>query len=188
MAKLQLFPEKAIHLTLDLETASLGSNAAIVQLAVVGKDFSFNEYVSLASCEAAGMQIDKETMEWWQTQDAAVRRKVFGGTTHIAVALNDLLSAIGAHCEGEFSNVVLWGNGPEFDNVVLKNAVERYQSWPFYYRNMHSLRTIMAPIPAEVQERFHKRVPENSTKHDALADARYQHRWLELALTYHGVY
>lgn len=186
------FPENAIHVALDLETASLDSNAAIVQLAAVTESASFDRRISLASNEQAGRHISKETMEWWNTQDSELRRKVFSGTQHLNDALQDFhqwcIELVGASALGR---VILWGNGTEFDNVILQNAWEHFAEWPFYYRNAHHLRTLLTTVPREVQERAHNRFmahhPDN-IQHDALHDARYQHAMVMTGLVYHGLY
>lgn len=185
------FPENAIHVALDLETASLDSNAAIVQLAAVTESASFEHRISLASNEQAGRHISKETMEWWNTQDAELRREVFGGTLGLYEALSEFHDWAVEISVGDLNRVILWGNGTEFDNVILQNAWEHFAEWPFHYRNAHHLRTLLTTVPREVQERAHNRFmahhPDN-IQHDALHDARYQHAMVMTGLVYHGLY
>ena len=185
------FPENAIHVALDLETASLDSNAAIVQLAAVTESASFDRRISLVSNEQANRHISKETMEWWNTQDAELRRKVFGGTLGLYEALSEFHDWVVEISVGDLHRVILWGNGTEFDNVILQNAWEHFAEWPFHYRNAHHLRTLLTTVPREVQERAHNRFmahhPDN-IQHDALHDARYQHAMVMTGLVYHGLY
>jgi 3' exoribonuclease, RNase T-like len=191
------FPANAIHVALDLEAASKDSNAAIVQLAAVAQYGShgtydeFNRSISLLSNETSGRHISKETMEWWDTQDKELRKKVFGGTQHLRDALEDFNNWAIDISGGELDRVVLWGNGTEFDNVILQNAFEHFATWPFHYRNNHHMRTLMITIPSYLQEMYHRRFsaenPDN-IQHDALHDARYQHFMIKNALTYYGLY
>lgn len=185
------FPANAIHVALDLETASLDSNAAIVQLAAVSGEESFNVRISLVSNELADRHISRETMQWWDTQDRELRKRVFGGQTGLGDALIDFQTWARTVSEDNLERIVLWGNGTEFDNVILQNAYEQFATWPFNYRNNHHLRTLLATVPREIQEREHKYfIAENSDNihHDAYHDAKYQHAMIMTGLTYHGLY
>ena len=94
-------PANAIQISIDLETASTASNAAIVQLAAVADTGAeFNEYISLASCEAHGLHVDVATMKWWNEQDPELRKRVFGGTIKVQYVLEKFLSWCLELCEG----------------------------------------------------------------------------------------
>lgn len=192
------YPEDAVHIALDLETASLEKSAAIVQLAAAvipvgamkGCYPTFDSRISLQSCEHVLLHVSKETMEWWNTQDPELRKKVFSGTTQIGDALLDFYDWTKS-LAGTTGQIVLWGNGTEFDNVVLQNAWELFMEWPFHYRNAHHLRTLLTTVPLDVQERAHNRfLADNpgNVQHDALHDARYQAHMIYTGLIYHGLY
>lgn len=188
-----VFPDNAIHVSVDLETASTANDAAIVQIGaccyVNGTTHKFNTYVSLASCEAAGLDVSKETMEWWSQKDPELRKRVFSGTETIANAIDMFIDWCNLVSPDSSNQIVLWGNGCNFDNVILKSATEKHRSWPFHYRNDHHLRTMMALVPAEVQSRWHGLITSSTklTAHDALDDAIYQHGFIMKALKYHGI-
>jgi hypothetical protein len=189
------FPSSAIHIAIDLETASTEPNAAIVQLAAVCKVgpvyHEFNEYISLLSNEQAKRDVSKETMEWWNTQDPALRSKVFGGKISLYEALNNFYAWAVELSGGEIGRVCLWGNGVDFDNVILKSAFELYATWPFNFRNNHHMRTLMAMVPLDVQESKHVHFLQNTSDHqahDALSDARYQHAMIRAGLDYYGIH
>jgi hypothetical protein len=189
------FPANAIHVAIDLETASTNSNAAIVQLAActsgVGSSPEFNEYISLVSNERALRHISKETMEWWNTQNAALRRRVFSGTQELQDVLERFHGWAVQISEGQTERIVLWGNGTEFDNVILQNAFECFGSWPFSYRNNQHMRTLMLTLPADLQLQLHEKFTAanpNNVQHDAMWDARYQYHMIVHALRYRGLY
>jgi len=170
-----------------LETASIAPNAAIVQLAAYTSDMRcFNQYISLASCEAAKLDVSTETMDWWSKQDPALRNRVFGGNTSVKEAVENFIDWCNELCGGDYNRIVLWGNGVDFDNTILKSAIEVFYSWPFSYRNQHHLRTLLALTPLDVCERMHNQFDSNGDKHDALEDARYQYHMTNKALLYHG--
>jgi 3' exoribonuclease, RNase T-like len=188
------FPANAIHVALDLETASLESNAAIVQLAAVCNNPSYQEFnirISLVSNEIAGRHISKETMEWWDIQDSELRKKVFGGTDGLPEAMAAFHQWANEISMYQLDRIVLWGNGTEFDNVILQNAFEQFATWPFHYRNAHHLRTLLTTVPQHVQEYAHNLFIEHNpgnVQHDALHDARYQHAMVMAGLKHHGIH
>lgn len=185
------FPANAIHIALDLETASTASNAAIVQLAAVCDYGSFNELISLFSNEKIGRHISKETMEWWSTQDSVLRRRVFSGSAELGEVLGRFHTWAMHLSGGDLKRIVLWGNGTEFDNVILQNAFEQFATWPFHYRNAHHLRTLLSTVPLLVQESAHNHFMGNNpgnVQHDAIHDAGYQHAMVVAGLLYHGLY
>jgi len=164
-------------LMIDLETASTENNAAIVQLAAVefGLPYgvtprTFNSYIALESCERARMNVSVGTMMWWDKQDPQLRAKVFGGIEHIWHALDKFE----AWCEKEFddcNNVELWGNGADFDCVILRNAYDLVGTgYPFDFRKHRCFRTLKSLAPPSLERLF----PTNPMKHDALEDARNQ--------------
>lgn len=164
-------------LMIDLETASTENNAAIVQLAAVefGIPLSqprkeFNSYISLGSCEAVRMNVSIATMMWWYNQETQTRARVFGGTTPITDAL-DMFTAWVIEEFEDPNDVELWGNGADFDCVILKNAYYTTRSlYPFDFRNHRCFRTLKSLAPPSLSRLF----PVNPVKHDALMDARNQ--------------
>ena len=84
--------QEDIHISFDLETLSLESNAAIVQIGAVqvGSSKEFNSYINPRSAEYLGGHVDVGTINWWDRQDPQIRNTVFGGITDIREALLDL--------------------------------------------------------------------------------------------------
>ena len=176
------YPANAIHVSLDLETASLENNAAIVQIGacVVGFPLApiapFNSHISLLSCERAGLEVSHSTMEWWDKQDPELRKKVFGGTTTIEQGINEFIGWCKKWSGGNLNRVVLWSKPAQFDLVVLKNATENFREWPFHYRNTGCAATAIRVLPTSIQEEIHKDaiLVHRIRPHDALSDAIYQ--------------
>lgn len=169
------------HMSIDLETASVENNAAIVQIGAtlwkLGKEYSFfNRYISLQSCEEVGLHISKETMEWWNKQEHSLRKRVFGGTDSIQQALLDLYGWADL-ITGDTKSINLWGNGADFDCVILKNAYEVFGDYPFNFRKHQHLRTLLALTPEYTQLAAHDSFVHDfpsAQAHDALADSTYQ--------------
>lgn len=183
------FPENAIHISIDIETADTSPSAAILQLAAVTKGHFFESRISVASNEKANRSFSTETMEWWSTKDPKLRNYVFSGDKELEQVLQEFVEWCRNISGGELDRICLWGNGCNFDNVIVKDAIEQFFTWPFSYRNDHHLRTLMALVPEDVQERaanvFLSRTPAEA--HNALWDAKYQMYMIERALIYHGI-
>ena len=175
------YPANAIHVSLDLETASLENNAAIVQIGacVVGSSLRlapFNVHISLLSCERAGLDVSRSTMERWDKQDPELRKEVFRGTTPIEQGINEFIDLCKSLSGGDLNRVVLWSKPAQFDLVVLKNATEKFREWPFHYRNTGCAATAIRVLPTSIQEEIHKDavLVHRMRPHDALSDAIYQ--------------
>lgn len=170
-----------IRVMLDLETMSLEPNAAIVQIggyvfdgALGGTDEHLDIYIKPEAAERAGLHVDKDTMAWWDKQDATLRARVFSGVDDIAYGLETFLDWCNHISGGDISRLRIYCRGPEFDWVILKNACLKVLGhWPLSYKSPQSDRTL-----DDVAEYMEVKVPEfeNPHKHDAHADAFWQGR------------
>lgn len=164
----------SIHISLDLETLSTASNAAIVQIGAVtlhGEEFC--EYIDPKSAERAGLDVSTETIQWWNTQDPAVRNKVMGGTTSLITALGNFdhwCRSLGTPQD----QIYLWSYGADFDLPILRNAYECFTEYPFNYRNHRCLRTLSATLGLNYVK--------TSQAHNALYDAKAQATLLKMCL------
>lgn len=172
------WPDNAIHVSLDLETASTKNNAAIVQLAAASSTgMTFNDYISLASCEGYGLDVCVETLQWWSKQDPELRARVFAGTSTLDDVLYRFIDWCRELCEDEWDRLYLWGNGVDFDCTILVNAIQLFETSPFNFRNFDHLKTLKRAVPIEVQQNAHDHFVEfynHFQPHDALGDATYQ--------------
>lgn len=168
-----------IHIMIDLETVSTAHNAAILSLGAVcfaGRnpysDSRFYAKISLASSEAIGLHVDKETMEWWDKQSPHERAEAFSGTEDILSVLDHFHSWV---CKlGPIENVHLWGNGADFDPVILRSAYETRTSYPFDFRKHRCYRTVNA-----IFDSFIPYPKYAEAQHNALADAQHQAKRIE---------
>ena len=173
-----------IRLSIDMETASINRNAAILTLGAhqfglpYGTPaFEFYEKASLASNERRKFDISRETMEWWDKQDPVMRNEVFSGTQDIG----QMLESFSNWCTQRFGNlneIELWSRGADFDCVILQNAyMEIWGEYPFNFRNHMCQRTVSKIIPPHIMSG----IPKQEMKHHALEDARYQGMVLDVA-------
>lgn len=183
---------------LDLETLSTRSNAYILSIGAIEFDpktgslgKAFYETVD-AETWAEGFHIDPATVKWWMIQTPEARALVSKkGTSfpHALVLFENYLRTCGGHeCE-------VWGNGSDFDNVILGNAYKYFKKdtpWSFWnnrcYRTFKNLYHIQLPAQAPVEALVARGavMPDNLpegifTAHSALGDAVGQARALMTA-------
>lgn len=190
------FSENAVHVSLDLETASLEHNAAILQIGAHTLENvnlkNFQEYVSVSSNEAAKRDFATETMEWWGLQDVELRRQVFGGMRTLQAAVNNFIGWCSYISSDNLSRVILWSKPQMFDIVILKNAVEQFVEWPFGHRNVGDVYTAMRALSPAQQQIAHDTVINDHPAlqpHNALHDAIYQAAFIQSYLeTTNAVY
>jgi len=169
-----------IDLMVDLETLGTRPGSVILSLAAVPFNTvyaiePFYARISSSSCLDAGLTTDESTIRWWERQSKEAYDEAFGGTTSLINVLNDFSE----YCSQLPLAPALWGNGADFDNVLLSEAYNKCgirQPWKYTdsrcYRTLKNLFPQVPYIPPKV-------------KHNALQDAIAQaehaeriHQWL----------
>lgn len=166
----------AEEVMLDLETLGTGNNAVILSIGAVKFDpygqgllgelpsqSRFEAFVDPATCVAAGMQMDANTVMWWLHPDRAPAREVLNGKDRktLSRVLLDFASWMG-------DPKPVWGNGSDFDNVILRNAYTAVgQSCPWKYHQSRCFRTIRNLYPDVPVDRvgvYHSAVDDAATQ------------------------
>lgn len=164
------------HVMLDLETLGQGPDSVILSIGAVAfepdtglvqETCSFYANVNPQSCVDLGMKIDASTVLWWmqQSDEARAAVQLNAGAPSINRALMDFAAWFKVHNDG----APIWGNGSDFDNVILANAyraASMTQPWKFW--NNRCFRTLKNLHPGI------KIARSNETKHNALHDAIHQ--------------
>ena len=161
------------NVMLDLETMDNTSDSAIVSIGACvfssanGITSKFGVDVDLQSAIDYGGTVGGSTVLWWLGQKWEARKKL---TQAKALSLPDALT--------EFSNwipkgAIVWGNGSDFDNVILKNAyrlVDMPVPWPkFNDRCFRTMKAIFKDVEKPKRE---------GIAHSALDDAIFQATWI----------
>lgn len=176
----------ATHYVVDLETMGKGPKAAIVSIGCVRVEQGqiageFYERVDLQSSIAASGEMDASTVQWWLQQSAEARAEVDGSNAQPGLMLDTALHLCAQFmCAGKANpdEILVWGNGSSFDNVILRGAFERtWKHAPWKFWNDRDMRTLLAIFPEAK-----KSVAFEGTKHHALDDARHEARQLCHAL------
>ncbi len=163
-----------LDVMIDLETMGQGHDAAIVAIGAVEFDRTARETgqefyltVDLESAVRCGGVIDPSTVMWWMRQSEHARQAL-DGKSDIAQALATFSGWL--RSRGDLSQVRIWGNGSDFDNVILANAYRRLllpTPWKFW--NNRCYRTWKNEHREVSMER-------SGTHHNALDDAVSQAR------------
>ena len=166
------------HVMLDLETMSVKPNAAIVAIGackfslpyVIDVYPAFYQQVSLESSMAAGLAVDADTILWWLQQSDAARKTTFEGDDVVPV---DVALKRFVHWLGLTDEILMWGNGANFDNVIIRSAFNAVSVVvPWHYRNDRCYRTACKLLPK-------LKFGGSGIKHNALDDALAQARHLQ---------
>lgn len=192
--------KQRINIVIDLETASLQSDAAICSIAAQvfdpmallnnphalpfppeGKSPSpqFMAVVNVASCITAGLDVDKATCRWWSERSDEAKASILAPPVLLASALEELskwLDLLRSHFDCE---VRIWCQGTDFDIPILTNAY-RVCGLPLPWRHtdvrdartfiLEELEMLFGP-----EEKPYDRIPamdEEWVTHSALSDAR----------------
>lgn len=161
---------------LDLETLGTAPGSVILSIGAVvfdenGLGEEFYRVVNTDSCVAAGLTIDASTLEWWERQTPEAREvleqaKVGGGNLHdVLLAFTCWLNE-----QAPLKEIRLWGNGSDFDNVLVERAYAAVKSlYPLRFYNHRCYRTLKNLI-TEVYVPLERQ----GTYHNALDDAKTQ--------------
>jgi hypothetical protein len=159
------------NIMLDLETMGTSPDAAIISIGAVSFDSAriktrFYEVIDLDSCVDSGGVMDAATVLWWLTQSEASRKAI----TSEGCSLLTVLQKFNQWCKlvGGKEDLLLWGNGSDFDNVILTATYRRMgMALPWHYTNNRCYRTMKALYP-------YIKIIRAGTKHNALNDAENQ--------------
>ncbi|EKP2942996.1 3'-5' exoribonuclease, partial [Escherichia coli] len=116
-----------IHLSVDLETMGTNPDAPINSIG--GKFFDpatgemGPEFSKAIDLETSGGIIDRKTIKWWAKRSREAQSAIFTDEISLDVALRLFIEFIEKNSGGRF--VQVWGNGANFDNVILRRSYER---------------------------------------------------------------
>ncbi|EKG2332959.1 exonuclease [Escherichia coli] len=168
------------HLMIDLETMGKNPDAPINALA--GKFFDpatgemGPEFSKTIDLETAGGVIDRDTIKWWLKQSREAQSAILTDEIPLDDALLQLREFIDEN-SGEFF-VQVWGNGANFDNVILRRSYERQGiPCPWRYTNDRDVRTIVA-MGLVMDFDARSVITIEGERHNALHDARYQAKYV----------
>ena len=166
---------------IDLEVMAKKPDGAIAAIAAVPFDMVsgvtddalFYEVVDLRSSEKYGGSIDADTVLWWLGKSDNAQSEIINSEKAIDLpdALTRLSSFASEFCE---ERVQVWGNGSNFDNVILRTAYENCAITPVWkHWNDRDVRTIVE-LGRNAGIDPKKDFPFVGEAHNALDDALHQ--------------
>lgn len=146
------------HLMVDLETMGKKPGAPIVSI---------------------GARPDASTILWWLKQAPEARSAiVMDDTVGLVETLEQFLDFIAENAANGSKNVQLWGNGSSFDCSLLEAAFELADTpFPIPHWNYRDVRTVVE-LGKAVGLNSSYDIPFEGDKHNALADARHQVKYV----------
>ncbi|HHD8971961.1 TPA: 3'-5' exoribonuclease [Escherichia coli] len=168
------------HLMIGLETMGKNPDAPIASIGAVFFDPQtgeqgpeFSKIIDMGTC---GGTVDISTIEWWLQRSGEARAAILADRIPLDDALLQLREFIDEN-SGEFF-VQVWGNGANFDNVILRRSYERQEiPCPWRYTNDRDVRTIVA-LGLVMDFDARSVITFEGERHNALHDARYQAKYV----------
>ncbi|ELO4885495.1 3'-5' exoribonuclease [Escherichia coli] len=164
------------HLSVDLETMGTNPDAPINSIG--GKFFDpatgemGPEFSKAIDLETSGGIIDRKTIKWWAKRSREAQSAIFTDEIPLDDALLQLREFINENSGESF--VQIWGNGANFDNVILRRSYERQDiPCPWRYCNDRDVRTIVE-LGNSIGFDVRMAIPFEGVPHNALDDARHQ--------------
>jgi exodeoxyribonuclease VIII len=168
------------HLMIDLETMGKNPDAPIISIGAIFFDPQTGdmgpEFSKTIDLETTGGVIDRDTIKWWLKQSREAQSALLTDEIPLDDALLQLREFIDEN-SGEFF-VQVWGNGANFDNVILRRSYERQGiPCPWRYYNDRDVRTIVE-LGKAIDFDARTAIPFEGVRHNALDDARYQAKYV----------
>lgn len=164
------------HLSVDLETMGTNPDAPINSIGCKFFDPATGEmgpeFSKAIDLETSGGIIDRKTIKWWAKRSREAQSAIFTDEIPLNDALLQLREFINENSGESF--VQIWGNGANFDNVILRRSYERQGiPCPWRYYNDRDVRTIVE-LGNSIGFDVRMAIPFEGVPHNALDDARHQ--------------
>lgn len=176
----------ANHVMIDIETLSTQTNAVILSVGICIFDKSGEilgkglRNINVEGQKEAGRHVDENTLAWWNKQSDEAKKVLFADDK---ISMRDVYSWF-SKCLIDFKVKYVWGNGSDFDNVIMNDFVcmcthgRDNKLWKFYNNRCYrTLKNIYKGVEFE-------RVGEH---HNALDDAITQTNHLTAICKKHNI-
>ncbi len=172
------------HVMIDIETVGRLPHGGVIALGAAAfrmKDRccfdTFEVLFSLDDVIRLGGEMEADTMEWWAEQDAAVRDRMFSGTT----GLREGLRSFNRWFNG-VSPERTWARGTTFDITLMEAAYKDAGvgiPWMYWQtRDSRLFDDVKMPFELHAQIEF---VNKQGVLHDAKSDAVNQAKVVQIA-------
>lgn len=174
-----------MHIMIDLETLGTAPTSVIIAIGAVAFDHNglidyFYKIPNTETQKSLGFTTDPSTLEWWQKQSdeaASILRLAENSAVSINKVLNDLTKFI-----TQFATLDgVWGNGSDFDNVILANAYKTLglpPAWSFRHNRCYRTLKTIGKEYMILDEPEPEGIPHNALD-DAINQAKYAQKILK---------
>lgn len=161
------------HIMLDLETLGVRPGCKILSIGACAFHHQWglgNTFYREIKRDFQGqLHEDPDTLIWWNKQNPTVRDATLNDAEHKVMILEALIDF--AEWLKPMGNVWMWGNGADFDNVIIAEVYRVFGlPLPWGKFNNRCYRTLKSSFPGVKSPEF------IGTKHNALDDAKHQAR------------
>lgn len=168
------------HVMLDLETWGISPYSTIIMIGACAFDpyaipplpsiiqDRFEVAIDPVSCQGL-LRTDAKTLMWWMHPERIRARTAWLDIPKLELTaalygFEDWLHSLGL----DINDLRIWGNGSDFDNVLLAQAYEVIKrDAPWSFRHNRCFRTLRSMLTFEESQYL-------GTQHTALADAEHQ--------------
>lgn len=173
------------HATIDLETLDTKPSATVLSLGAV----KFNPFtdeepydelylkILVDDQDRLGRTSSDATIEWWSKQDPAIMEESFDQTGAVTVE-----QALCILTKWVWGVDVLWGQGYGFDFTIIEDMYRSIgKPIPYNFWQVRDSRTLFSVCKEDPRKKIQNNL------HNALADAYYQSKAIQLAYRELGV-
>lgn len=173
-----------VHGMIDLETLDVFPTATVLSIGAVKFDPTTDAepyaelYLKILvdDQDRLGRTTSDSTIEWWGKQDPAVMEEAFDQTG--AVTVEEALSQLNRWVVGVDE---IWGQGYGFDITILENMYRMLgKPIPWQFWQISDARTITKRMPKDPRKDM------QTNLHNALADAYFQAKSVQIIFKHHG--
>jgi len=159
------------HVMLDLETLGVGPYSSIIAIGacvfdpytIMPDEITTERFEVAVDPTSHQGRIDASTVMWWMDPERHEARAAWWKMPKVGLA--EALDGFSEWMRYESADMRVWGNGSDFDNVLLGQAYEMMKrDAPWNFRHNRCFRTLRSMLVDETLQYL-------GTQHTALADA-----------------
>ncbi len=177
----------AVHGMIDLETLDVQPSATVLSLGAVKFDpLSDSEphselyfKISIDDQDRLGRTVSDKTIEWWGQQDPKIMEEAFDQSNpNEVMTVEQALTSLNRWVVGVDE---IWAQGYGFDITMLEDmyrSVGKPIPWQFW--QISDARTITKRMPKDPRKDM------QTNLHNALADAYFQAKSVQIMFKHHG--
>jgi|TARA_E500000318_G_C3558552_1_gene212254 hypothetical protein len=174
-----------IHGTIDLETLDTKPSATVLSLGAVKFNPTNNKEpydelylkISIDDQDRLSRSVSDSTIEWWSLQKEEIKEEAFDQTN--AITVDEALKQI---CKWSVGIDTFWGQGYGFDYTIMEDMFRQGGlPIPWNFWQIRDSRTLFGCCNQDPRKAI------QNDLHNALADAYYQSKAIQIAYKELGV-